>query len=240
MNEQPSQLAFPLSGNDKASFENYWLGHNTELVAALVAAIEASVKVAEPKVVYYYGPSGAGKSHLLFAAMRLAKSEIINTRYLSLTDTYVSPDMLAVVGVEGVVCVDDIEAWAGDVDKERALFTLFEQIKHAGGQLIISAATPPDLSGFVIKDLVSRLSSGLIYPLHELTDEQRFDALKMRAKHRGLSISDDAVRYLQSRSSRDTGELFGVLELIDHASLVEQRRVTIPFLQNLLKREEPS
>jgi DnaA family protein len=234
MNEQVGQLALPLASNDKASFENYWLGHNTELVAA----IESSVNTGEPKVVYYYGPSGSGKSHLLFAAMRLAKSEVINTSYLALSDDYVSADMLAVVDVAHVVCVDDIEAWAGDVDKERALFTLFEQIKHAGGQLIVSATQPPNSSDFVIKDLVSRLSSGLIYALHELNDEQRFEALKMRAKVRGLSISDDAVRYLQSRSSRDTGELFEVLERIDHASLVEQRRVTIPFLQNLLKRDE--
>jgi DnaA family protein len=234
MNEQAGQLALPLSSNDKASFDNYWLGHNTELVAA----IRSSVTVGEPKVLYFYGSSGAGKSHLLFAAMRLAKSEVINTSYLSLSDAYVSANMLAVVDVEHVVCVDDIEEWAGDVDKERALFTLFEQIKHAGGQLIVSATQPPNSSDFVIKDLVSRLSSGLIYPLHELNDEQRFEALKMRAKVRGLSISDDAVRYLQSRSSRDTGELFEVLDRIDHASLVEQRRVTIPFLQNLLKRQE--
>lgn len=227
-------MALPLTSNDKATFENYWLGHNTELVAV----IESSVITGAPKVVYYYGPPGAGKSHLLYAAMRLAKSDVINTSYLSLSDSYVSIDMLAVVDVEHLVCVDDIDAWAGDVDKERALFTLFEQIKHAGGQLIISSSQPPDSSGFVIKDLVSRLSSGLIYPLQELNDEQRFEALKMRAKVRGLSISDDAVRYLQSRSSRDTGELFEVLERIDRASLVEQRRVTIPFLQDLLKRRE--
>jgi DnaA family protein len=233
MNQQTNQLAFPLLGNDKASFENYWLGHNNELVAA----IKASVMRGEPKIVYYYGPSGAGKSHLLFAAMRLAKLEAIKTSYLSLSDSYVSTDMLAVVDVEYVVCVDDIEAWAGDAEKERALFTLFEQIKHAGGQLIVSATRPPTSSGFVIKDLVSRLSSGLIYPLYELTDEQRFEALKMRAKYRGLSISDDAVRYLQSRCPRDTSILFGFLERIDHASLVEQRRVTVPFLQNLLKTE---
>jgi len=232
MNEQPGQLAFPLLGDDKASFENYWLGHNTELVAA----IESCVIAGDPKVVYYYGPSGAGKSHLQFAAMRLARSEVINTSYLSLTDDHVSVDMLAVVDVKHIVCVDDIEAWAGDSEKERALFTLFEQIKHAGGQLIVSATQPPEGSGFTLKDLVSRLSSGLIYAVRELNDEQRFEALKMRAKARGLSISDDAVRYLQSRSPRDTGQLFGVLEQIDHASLVEQRRVTIPFLQNLLKR----
>ncbi len=232
MNELPGQLAFPLSGNDKASFNNYWHGHNTELVTAL----ESSVTIGEPKLIYFYGPSGVGKSHLLFAAMRLAKSEVINTSYLSLSDEYVTANMLAVADVKHIVCVDDIDAWAGDRDKERALFTLFEQIKHAGGQLIISSNKPPEVAGFIIKDLVSRLSSGLIYALHELNDEQRFEALKMRAKAKGLSISDDAVRYLQSRWSRDTGELFEVLEKIDYASLVEQRRVTIPFLQNLLKR----
>ena len=232
MNEQPGQLAFALSSNDRASFENFWQGRNTELVAA----IESSVNVGEPKVVYYYGASGAGKSHLQFAAMRLAKSEQCNTSYLPLTDDYVSVDMLSVVDVKHVVCVDDIEAWAGDSEKERALFTLFEQIKHSGGQLIVSSTQPPDASGFTLKDLVSRLSSGLIYPVHELNDDQRFEALKMRARAKGLSISDDAVRYLQSRSSRDTGQLFEVLERIDYASLVEQRRVTIPFLQNLLSR----
>ena len=121
MNQKTSQLAFPLSGNDKASFDNYSLGNNSELVAA----IESSVRVGEPKVVYYYGSCGAGKSHLLYAAMRLAKSEGVNTSYLSLSDSYVLVDMLAVVDVTQLVCVDDIEAWAGDLEKERALFTLF-------------------------------------------------------------------------------------------------------------------
>lgn len=224
------QLAFPLSGDDKASFENFWVGHNTELVSA----IKASVKTAEPKVVYFYGAQSSGKSHLLFAAMRLAKEEVINTSYLSLTDSYVAPDMLSVIDVQHLVCIDNIQAWAGDESKERALFTLFEQIKHAGGQLIVSASQPPESSGFTIRDLVSRLSSGLIYPLSELSDEQQFEVIKMRAKHRGLSITDDVVRYILTRSTRNTGELLAVLDKIDHASLVEKRKITIPFLQQIL------
>jgi len=125
------QLAFPLSGDDKASFENFWVGHNTELVTA----IKSSVCTGEPKVMYFYGAQSCGKSHLLFAAMRLAKQEIINTSYLSLTDTHINPDMLSVVDVEHLVCIDNVHAWAGKEREERALFTLFEQIKHSGGQL---------------------------------------------------------------------------------------------------------
>jgi len=226
------QLAFPLAINDKASFDNFWVGHNSELITA----IKTSVATGEPRVVYFYGASGCGKSHLLFAAMRLAKEEVINTSYLSLSDSYVSPAMLEVVDVEHLVCVDNIHAWAGDKHKERALFTLFEQIKHAGGQLLVGARQPPDSSGFTIRDLISRLSSGLIYPLHELSDEQRIEALKMRAHQRGLSMSDDVVKFLVSRSTRDTAELFSILDKIDQASLAEKRRVTIPFLQQLLRR----
>ncbi len=227
------QLAFPLSGDDKASFDNFWVGHNVELVRA----IKASVQTCEPNVVYFYGAQSSGKSHLLFAAMRLAKQEIINTSYLSLADAYVSPDMLSAVDVKHLVCIDNVQAWAGDKTKERALFTVFEQIKHAGGQLIVSATQPPDRAGFAIRDLVSRLSSGLIYPLIELTDEQQFDVIRMRAMHRGLSISDDVLRYILNRSTRNTSELLEILDKIDQASLVEKRKVTIPFLQQIFASE---
>jgi len=230
-NMETGQLAFALADQDKASFENFWVGHNAELVSAL----NASVTIGEPKAVYFYGPHGCGKSHLLFAAMRLAKQEVIDTTYLSLLDPYIAPEMLEAVDVKHLVCLDNIQAWAGDKSRERALFTLFEQVKHAGGQILISAQQPPEETSFVIRDLVSRLSSGLIYALHELTDEQRIQALKLRADQRGLSMNDEVVKYLVSRSPRDTVALFSALDTIDQASLVEQRRVTIPFLQKLFK-----
>jgi len=228
------QLAFPLSGDDKSSFDNFWVGHNSELVAA----IKASVSLGEPRMLYYYGVASSGKSHLLFAATRLAKAEIVTTSYLSLTDSHVNPDLLSAVAVGHLVCIDNVQAWAGDKQKESALFTLFEQVKHAGGRLIVSAVKPPESSGFVLLDLISRLSSGLIYPLQELNEGQHFEVIKMRAKLRGLSITDDVVRYLLSRSDRNTSELLATLDKIDQASLIEKRRVTIPFLQRLLASDK--
>jgi len=226
------QMALPLSVGDKASFDNYWVGHNTELVNA----IKSSILRGEPRLVYYYGVPGSGKSHLIFAAMRLAKDEIINTSYVSLSDTYVTPSMLDVIDVKHVVCIDNVQHWAGDELRERALFTLFEQIKHAGGQLLVSASQPPERCGFTLTDLVSRFASGLVYPVMELNQEQQFEAIKMRANHRGLSISDDTVKYLISRSPRDTSELFVILDRIDQASLIEKRRITIPFLQAMFRK----
>jgi len=75
----------------------------------------------------------------------------------------------------------------------------------------------------------------LVYPVKALNEEEQFDAIKLRANHRGLSISDESVKYLLSRSSRDSSALFELLDKIDKVSLVEKRRITIPFLQSLLK-----
>jgi len=226
------QMALAISKNDKASFKNYLVGHNGELISALRSCVQA----AEPNLIYLYGISGSGKSHLLFSAMRLAQQEVIHTSYLSLTDRKVGEQMLGSVDVAHIVCIDDVHAWAGEPAKEEALFALFEQIKRAGGQLIISAQQAPQYCGFKLPDLVSRLSSGLVYALQELSEEQQFEALKLRAKHRGLVMADNTVRYLLSRSSRDTSEIFDMLDRIDQASLLEQRKVTIPFLQALLKK----
>lgn len=233
MNSQSGgQIPLPLNLGDKATFDNFWVGHNSELVAA----IRSSVETSEPRLIYFYGPANCGKSHLLFAAMKLAKEEIVNTSYLSLADENVTPELLAVVDVAHLVCIDDLQCWGGDVNRERALFTLFEQVRHHGGQLLLGATQPPDQCGFGLADLVSRLASGLVYPLRELSEEQQFEALKMRAHKRGLSISNEAVKYLLSRSSRDTGELFSLLDEIDRVSLIEKRKITIPFLQTIMQR----
>ncbi len=225
-----AQLPLALNVSDKANFDNFHYGDNSELITA----IQSCVKSSESRSLYFYGPSSTGKSHLLFAAMRLAKDEEINSSYLSLADSRVSPDFLKELELQHIICIDNANEWAGDELKEAALFTMFEQIKHSGGHLIISADKLPELCGFKLVDLVSRLASGLVYPLLELTDKQQAEAVKMRANERGLVMTDEVVNYLLSRSSRNTGELFAILDKIDRASLIEKRKVTIPFLHSII------
>jgi len=46
-------------------------------------------------------------------------------------------------------------------------------------------------------------------------------------------MPEEVVQYILSRYPRDLRSLFDLLERIDRASLVQQRRVTIPFLRRL-------
>ena len=228
--QQACQLVLPLSGRDKASFDNFLSPSNRELVATL----KAMVQTGSTKFVFFYGVQGSGKSHLLSAVLRFAKQHGVNASYLSLQDDAINPEILPLIALDGLVCIDNIQHWAGDSNKERALFTLFEQVKHNGGQLVVTAKLPPEKSEFELFDLVSRLSSGLVYPLQSLDSEQQFLAIKMRAEHKGIVISDETVRYLLSRCSRSNTDLFSIFHKIDEASLIEKRKITIPFLQKVL------
>jgi DnaA family protein len=85
-----------------------------------------------------------------------------------------------------------------------------------------------------LEDLRSRLQWGLTYQVHSLTDEDKQQALQMRARARGLELSDDVAQYIIQRLPRDTNELFWQLARLDHASLAEQRKLTIPFVKKVL------
>ena len=59
-------------------------------------------------------------------------------------------------------------------------------------------------------------------------------ALQLRAERRGLTLADDAALFLVHRLPRDMHSLCRVLDQLDEASLVAQRRLTMPFLRQAL------
>ena len=82
-----------------------------------------------------------------------------------------------------------------------------------------------------LPDLASRLSWGMVYQLEPLEDEEKVQALLLRARHRGLNLTDDVSRFVLTRGPRDMAGLFEVLEQLDQASLRAQRKLTIPFVK---------
>jgi DnaA family protein len=43
------------------------------------------------------------------------------------------------------------------------------------------------------------------------------------------------ARYLRTRSSRDVHALFELLDTLDRQSLVDQRRITVPYVRSFLE-----
>jgi len=103
----------------------------------------------------------------------------------------------------------------------------------AGGLLVATRAAPSALP-FDLPDLVSRLGAGLVYQLRPADEEYSLQALQLRAGQRGFELPDDTARYLLKRMPRDLPALMSLLERLDSASLVAQRRLTVPFVKSVL------
>ena len=133
-----------------------------------------------------------------------------------------------------LICLDDVAAIAGHAVWERGLFDLFNRIRAAGGTLLVAGERRPDQSGFGLPDLVSRLGWGVTYTLKPLADEDVIASLACRAKGRGLELPEDTAQFLLRRFPRDLPTLFALFDTLDTASLIEQRRLTIPFVKAVL------
>lgn len=225
------QLPLGLTLRDDATFDNYFVGDNQQVFASL----QDMVHWRGERFVYLWGEQGVGRSHLLQACCHAIDAMQYSVIYLPLSEyALLETNILDSMEAMNLVCIDDVHAVIGRRDWEEALFHLYNRMAAKGTFLLIAGDVVPTQLPCLMPDLQSRLSQGLVMPLRGLDDAQKLAALQMRAKRRGLVLSDDVGQFLLRRYPRNMGDLFAVLERLDQASLVEQRRLTIPFVKTVL------
>ena len=220
------QLALGVRLRADAVFESFWPGLNGEVVAAL--------RMPNSGPLWLWGAPASGKTHLLQAVCAAAGEA---AAYFPLNRSLaLPPEALAGFERTRVLCIDDVDAVAGDLVWERTLFHLFNEAAELRTRLIFAAAAPPRLAEWSLEDWRSRAGSCVVYQLRELDDEGRVEALRLRAAQRGLQLPYETSEYLLKRMPRDLRSLFDILDQLDEASLVAQRRLTIPFIRDALEK----
>jgi len=228
MNEQ---LALGLQLRASAHFANFIPPTSSELVEQ-VRRLAAG---GPPHLLYCWGATGSGKTHLLQAACRHASTLERGAAYLSLCEIRrLQPAVLEGWEQYQLVCLDDVDAAAGDAVWEEALFHLYNRLLERGNNLLVSAAAPPAQLAIGLPDLKSRLGAAPVYQLHRLDDEQSLQAMRLRASERGFELPEETGRYLLRRLPRDLPVLMDLLERLDSASLAAQRKLTVPFVKSVL------
>jgi DnaA family protein len=224
-----SQLALPLQLADHAVFASFLDSGNETLVATLMAVAGGD----SAQGCWLWGPSATGKTHLLQAVCDRAGDRSI---YLPMDMlSAVGPGILEGLGDREIVCIDDIDRVAGSDDWELALFTLFNDLDAGNGQLVISASAAPRECGLMLADLASRMSRLPVFQLQSLDEGRLAAALQLRAGHRGLELPDETAAYLLKRSRRDMASLYELLDKLDLEALRAQRRLTVPFVRDVLQ-----
>lgn len=235
MQAKPRQLSLGVSLNDEATFANFYLpaeGGNRQAVAALAGQLDADGE----RLLYLWGASGAGLTHLLQAACHRAHASKRSAQYLPLKDLAgFAPDSLFEgLETQELICLDALDAVIGNRIWEEALFDLFNRVHETGNRLVFSALLGPKELTLQLEDLRSRLNWGVVYQVEVLSDEEKQAALRMRARARGMEMSREVAQFILSRAPRDMNELFVLLDRLDELSLQEQRKLTIPFVKQVL------
>jgi len=226
------QLALGVRLRADAIFESFASGLNGELIAALREG--GSVPL------WLWGSEGSGKTHLLQAVCAAAAGDTgagAAAAYFPLERSLALPPA-ALAGFENcrVLCLDDVDAIAGNLQWEQALFRLFNEAAELGTRLIFAARAAPRGIDWSLEDWRSRAAACVVYQLRDLDDAGRLEALRLRAVQRGLQLPPETADYLLRRMPRDLPSLFEILDLLDEASLVAQRRLTVPFIRDALER----
>jgi DnaA family protein len=149
-----------------------------------------------------------------------------------------SPDILSDLERVDVVAIDDVHAVAGDLTWEEALFVIMNAFLGRSGALLLAAAAPASQCGLRLPDLASRGAGAVTYRLAALDDGERAKALRLHAAARGLTLDAAAADFLLTRVARDMAALTSWLARLDRASLTAQRRLTIPFIRELMAQSE--
>lgn len=225
------QLPLHIGLRDSATFANFYPADNAQVLAQL----QQCAQLEGERFIFIHGAIGDGKSHLLQAACHTASESGQPVVYLPLRQrAQFSVEMLEGLEDMSLLCIDDLDAIAGDIEWEEAVFHLYNRVRDAGARLIVAASNHPSALAMQLPDLQSRLVWGLVYKLQPLNDEQLTAALQLRAKGRGLELPAEVVAYLLKRCARDMNSLFDLLEKLDRESLVAQRKLTIPFVRQFV------
>ena len=220
------QLPLGVRPRAHAVFASFAAGPNSELVAALEGPGRDPL--------WLWGNSGSGKTHLLQAVCAHAGE---GAAYFPLDrSARLPPEALGGYARCRVLCIDDAHAVAGDLDWERALFRLFNEASESHCRLIFAAAAAPRQIGWRLEDWSSRAGACVVYQVRDLDETGRGEAMRLRAKQRGLELPAETLDYLMKRMPRDLRSLFDILDELDEASLVAQRRLTVPFIRDALEK----
>lgn len=140
--------------------------------------------------------------------------------------------LLRAFAAAGGHAADDVHRL--DAPGQIALFDLYNRLRASGGALAAAGDSPPD--GLALRpDLRSRLGSGVVLQLYPLSEGEKAEALRARARSLAMALPEELIAYLLTHLQRDMGTQIAVLDALDRYSLERKRPITLPLLKQALR-----
>jgi len=178
--------------------------------------------------IYLWGPSAVGKTHILIATIKKflnLNKEVIDLSFIDHNNTF---DL----GSIDLFFLDDIDRANGKIQNN--LFNIFNMSENENAAIFITGSLPPNQMS-LRPDLRTRISQCLVLNLKELEDEEKKDVLLKRSYFMGINLKLEIIDYLVKNYNRNMHELIKLIEKIDKESIIQKKRITIPFIKSFME-----
>jgi chromosomal replication initiator protein len=232
--------------NDGYTFDRFIPGACNQLArnAARSIAQEPGGTHFNPFLVY--GGVGLGKTHLIQAI-----GNHVSAHHASKTTLYVSSERFTTEFVQSIqrnrvsafsqfyrqvdlLIVDDVQFFSGKEKTQEEFFHIFNALRQAGKQIVLSADRPPRAIEGLEERLLSRFQWGLSADLKPPRLDTRIAILERKAADDGIALDDEVIAFIARSIEQNIRELEGALiRLLAHATL-HQREINLPLAREVL------
>ena len=236
---QPKQLYLDLRLEAHISLDNFIECDSTKLI--IVAVKDFISRSRGTKNFFLWGNPGVGKNYLLHSVNREFLKEGLHSAYITFEDNLIKePSLLEGLENVDVVFIESIDKLNFGSDWELAFFNLINTCNLNNTNLFFSSSKPSKDLRINLPDLQSRLNFFTAFELPEISDEEKFLALKESALRKGLSFEDKTLTYILNHTSRKLSDLLSLISDLDTFSLEKKKKITIPLVKELFFSKEGS
>ncbi|VAW45777.1 DnaA inactivator Hda (shorter homolog of DnaA) [hydrothermal vent metagenome] len=231
------QMPLKIGLRDDACFETFVT--EKEAHALAFNGLQSALTQSNGSAFYLYGHSGVGKTHLLQASCRFVTEQGETSVYLPFEDHSLPliPDVLIGLEQMPLVCLDDMNGIIGQEKWEKSLVNLITKLNVQGHTLILAGTTSINDWDIATAELAKALMTVLPIKMQALVEKEEVVlALQRHSKRLGFELPNDVGNYLMKQFSTDLQELLAVLKILEQATLVEKRRLTLPFVKEALNK----
>jgi DnaA regulatory inactivator Hda len=173
------------------------------------------------------GPAASGKTHLANLWKVRARAEAV-----SLGNSDIET---AVAAVENhPIFIDDCDVATRGSDGQRALLRIYNLARAAGRQLLLTAQNPPSAWGVTLADLSSRLNTAMVVAIRPPDDETLWAVTRKLFSDRQITVDENVIAYVLSRSERSFAGLSRTIDALDKAAWAAKRPITIALARDVL------
>lgn len=168
------------------------------------------------------GPQGCGKSHL--ARVFQAQSDALLVHAAEVTLDFQTN--------ASTIIIEDMEDLP--TAAEEAVFHLHNNLRNAGGVLLLTSTAPPSRWPITLPDLASRMQATTVVQIAD-PDDALLSALIMKLfADRQINPQPALVQYLATRIERSFASASDIVARLDSTALAQRRKINKALAAELL------